>query len=191
MDLRAIFEGPLRAAAWTIIAFGLIVLVLDPPSLAGFEDLVKGVAAAALLIIACAWMVVWLIGEEAPEPEFRRIMDRSERMAVMAPEQAPTDFDELVIDAIDGLPSEFQRILEEVPVIVSNRGHEHRAYGHYIGDTIARDNHPDHIVIYEDTLVRDFGRYPGLLRAQVEQTLRHELAHHLGWDEPGVRNLGL
>jgi predicted Zn-dependent protease with MMP-like domain len=30
-----------------------------------------------------------------------------------------------------------------------------------------------------------------LLREQVEQTVRHELAHHLGWDEPGVRGLGL
>ncbi len=30
-----------------------------------------------------------------------------------------------------------------------------------------------------------------LLRAQVERTVRHELAHHCGWDEPGVRGLGL
>jgi hypothetical protein len=27
--------------------------------------------------------------------------------------------------------------------------------------------------------------------AQVERTLRHELAHHLGWGELGVRDLGL
>ena len=32
---------------------------------------------------------------------------------------------------------------------------------------------------------------PDLLRAQVTRTLRHELAHHLGWDEKGVRGLGL
>jgi hypothetical protein len=25
----------------------------------------------------------------------------------------------------------------------------------------------------------------------VERTLRHELAHHLGWHEGGVRDLGL
>ena len=31
--------------------------------------------------------------------------------------------------------------------------------------------------------------YNGL--RQVEQTLRHELAHHLGWDEDGVGGLGL
>ena len=32
---------------------------------------------------------------------------------------------------------------------------------------------------------------PELLRAQVERTVRHEIAHHLGWDERGVRDLGL
>jgi predicted Zn-dependent protease with MMP-like domain len=46
-------------------------------------------------------------------------------------------------------------------------------------------------VLYQDTLVRDFGWDPELLRTQVERTLRHELAHHLGWHEPGVRKLGL
>ena len=78
----------------------------------------------------------------------------------------------------------------EIPIVVSDRGHEHRAYGHYIGDTVARDGYPDHIVIYEDTLTRDFGHDPWLLRAQVERTVRHEVAHHLGWDESGVRGLG-
>ena len=49
----------------------------------------------------------------------------------------------------------------------------------------------DRIVIYQDTLERDFGHDPELLRAQVERTLRHEVAHHLGWGERGVRELGL
>jgi len=56
---------------------------------------------------------------------------------------------------------------------------------------VARDNYPDRIVIYQDTLERDFGGDSELLEAQVERTLRHELAHHLGWNEPGVRELGL
>ena len=50
---------------------------------------------------------------------------------------------------------------------------------------------PDRIVIYRDTLRRDFGHDPDELRAQVVRTVRHELAHHLGWDELGVRDLGL
>jgi hypothetical protein len=60
-----------------------------------------------------------------------------------------------------------------------------------IVDGIARDNFEDRIVIYQDTLERDFGHDPELLRAQVERTLRHEVAHHLGWHERGVRDLGL
>jgi predicted Zn-dependent protease with MMP-like domain len=102
-----------------------------------------------------------------------------------------TEFDLLVAEAIDRLPPDFQRLLDQTPVVVSHRGRENRAYGHYFGDTVARDNYPDRIVLYQDTLERDFGHDPELLRAQVERTLRHELAHHLGWHEQGVRDLGL
>jgi predicted Zn-dependent protease with MMP-like domain len=126
------------------------------------------------------------------EPEFDRVVRRSEELA-RSPElaAAATEFELLVADAIDRLPAEFLELLEKVPVVVSQRGHEYRAYGRYYGDTVARDNYPDRIVIYQDTLERDFGGDPELLEAQVERTLRHELAHHLGWNEPGVRELGL
>jgi len=100
-------------------------------------------------------------------------------------------FEALVADAIDDLPEEFQRVLESVAVVVSELGTEQRAYGEYFGDGVARDGWEDRIVIYRDTLERDFGHDPQLLAAQVEQTLRHELAHHLGWDEGGVGGLGL
>jgi predicted Zn-dependent protease with MMP-like domain len=76
-------------------------------------------------------------------------------------------------------------------VVVAGRPAHHRAYGHYYGDTIARDNFEERIVIYQDTLERDFGHDRELLRAQVTRTLRHEVAHHLGWGEKGVRGLGL
>jgi predicted Zn-dependent protease with MMP-like domain len=46
-------------------------------------------------------------------------------------------------------------------------------------------------VIYRDTLERDFGHDPELLGREVEKTLRHELGHHLGYREGGVRGLGL
>lgn len=101
------------------------------------------------------------------------------------------EFEALVADAIDALPKEFQRVLEEVPVVVSDLGGEQRAYGQYFGDGIARHNYEDRIVIYRDTLERDFGHDRALLARQVERTLRHELAHHLGWGERGVSDLGL
>lgn len=97
----------------------------------------------------------------------------------------------MVADAIDALPEEFQRVLESVAVVVSEGGAEQRAYGEYFGDGVAREHYEDRIVIYRDTLERDFGHDRVLLARQVERTLRHELAHHLGWDERGVGGLGL
>jgi predicted Zn-dependent protease with MMP-like domain len=101
------------------------------------------------------------------------------------------EFESLVVDAIDALPGEFQKVLEKVAVIVSDRGSEVHAYGHYFGDGVVHERYEDRIVIYRDTLERDFGHDRELLARQVERTLRHELAHHLGWNERGVGGLGL
>jgi predicted Zn-dependent protease with MMP-like domain len=106
-------------------------------------------------------------------------------------DQELDEFASLVADAIDALPEEFQAVLQAVAVVVSDRGSEARAYGHYFGDGLARERYEDRIVIYRDTLERDFGHDPDLLARQVERTLRHELAHHLGWNEEGVGGLGL
>lgn len=101
------------------------------------------------------------------------------------------EFESLVADAIDALPGEFQKVLEKVAIVVSDCGSEVHAYGHYFGDGVARENFEDRIVIYRDTLERDFGHDRTLLAQQVARTLRHELAHHLGWNERGVGGLGL
>jgi predicted Zn-dependent protease with MMP-like domain len=101
------------------------------------------------------------------------------------------EFETMVADAIDRLPKEFRDVLEKVPVVVSELGAKERAYGQYFGDGIARERYEDRIVVYRDTLERDFGHDRELLAAQVERTLRHELAHHLGWGERGVGDLGL
>jgi predicted Zn-dependent protease with MMP-like domain len=103
----------------------------------------------------------------------------------------PDEFEALVADAIDALPEEFQRVLESVAVVVSDLGSERRAYGEYFGDGLAAERYEDRIVIYRDTLERDFGHDRELLAQQVARTLRHELAHHLGWGERGVGGLGL
>ena len=190
--MREIFGPPLRAAAFTAFIAGLLLLLLNPPSLSGLGDLVAILVGALAIVLITAWAIVALIGREMPEPEFRRLVDRSDALAALPPpDQPPSEFDELVMQALDDLPERFRELVERTPVIVSSRGHEHRAYGHYIGGTVARDIYPDRIVIYQDTLERDFGHDPELLRAQVERTVRHELAHHLGWDEQGVRDLGL
>jgi predicted Zn-dependent protease with MMP-like domain len=183
----------LRAAAIAAFVVGTVIWFLNPPSLSGAEELITIIAGATALVLVTAWATVALMGSSGPtEAEFEHIVRRSEELA-REPELArrATEFDLLVADAIDALPEEFRRMLDKTPVVVSRRGAEARAYGHYFGGTVARDSFHDRIVIYQDTLERDFGHDPELLRAQVERTLRHEVAHHLGWRERGVRELGL
>jgi predicted Zn-dependent protease with MMP-like domain len=171
---------------------GLAIMLLDPFSLGRVGGLLTLLAGIVAVVLIAAGGAVALIGPEMPEEEFRRIVERSEELAALPPGEEPTsEFEEYVVAAIDELPAALHEVVEEIPILVSHHGHQYRAYGHYIGDTVARDDFRDHIVIYQDTLERDFGGDPELLRAQVERTVRHEIAHHLGWDERGVRDLGL
>jgi predicted Zn-dependent protease with MMP-like domain len=186
-------RGPAKAGFAALFAVGLLLLLLNPPSLSGAPGLAVIVGGALALVLLTAWAFVAMSGSDSmPEQEFERLVRRSEELA-REPDlrHSATEFDLLVADAIDRLPPEFQRLLDTTPVVISQRGEENRAYGHYFGDTVARDTYPDRIVLYQDTLERDFGYDPELLRSQVERTLRHELAHHLGWHEQGVRGLGL
>ena len=191
--MREALAPPLKAAAATAFIVGVVLLLVNPPSLSGAGGLMAMIVGALALVLVTAWATVALIGrDEMSEPDFERIVRRSEELAQEPALAAQaTEFDLLVADAIDQLPNDFQQLLEDTPVVVSHRGAEHGAYGHYYGDTVARDNYPDRIIVYQDTLERDFGHDRELLRSQVVRTLRHELAHHLGWHEQGVRELGL
>jgi predicted Zn-dependent protease with MMP-like domain len=183
--------GVLRAAGAAVFAVGLLLFLLNPPELSGAARLGVTIGVAIVFILGTAWITVGLMGGPSEE-EFERVVIRSEQLAKF-PQLAreATAFELLVADAIDELPQEFQDALEDVPVVVSQRGREFRAYGHYYGDTMARGNYEDRIVLYQDTLERDFGYDEDVLRAQVVRTLRHEVAHYLGWGERGVRELGL
>jgi predicted Zn-dependent protease with MMP-like domain len=144
--------------------------------------------------------------EPASEEDFEQVVLRAERLARdgVAAEPDETDFldldpyddddfEELVRDALDELPDLLRTLVENhnVAVVISDGGRRRRAYGLYHGDGATRDDVPDRIVIYRDTLRRDFGHDAELLRDQVTRTVRHELAHHVGFDELGVRDLGL
>jgi predicted Zn-dependent protease with MMP-like domain len=202
-------------SAGLALLVGLAVIRLLEGSVGPWElRLLEGLAVFGLgaLVVgaAMALATVRLAGWRDPESEaeFDAIVERAERLAaegswgefldepdddddLFDPVSSEEDFRALVRSAIDELPLEFHRALEHVAVVVSDGGRRRRAYGLYEGDTVARDNFPDRIVIFRDTLVRDFGHDPELLRAQVTRVVRHELAHHLGWDEDGVRGLGL
>ena len=198
-----------RAAAIALAA-GLVVVVL----LAGLSnaDGVRMVEIAALVVgavVALAAIVgfvsVRLGGwRPASEEEFELIVQRSERLAreglAVEPDEGEfleldplndDDFAELVRDALDDLPDLLRNALNHVAVVVSDGGRRRGAYGLYEGGQSRRADFHDRIVIFRDTLRRDFGNDPEELRSQVTRVVRHELAHHVGFDELGVRGLGL
>jgi predicted Zn-dependent protease with MMP-like domain len=156
----------------------------------------------ALVVLVASRLADWRDPES--EEEFEQVVRRSERLAreglAADPDEGEfmaldplddDDFEELVRDALDDLPDLLRNALEHVAVVISDQGRKHRAYGLYMGDGAMRDNAHDRIVIFRDTLRRDFGHDADLLRDQVTRTVRHELAHHVGFDEMGVRGLGL
>ena len=143
------------------------------------------------------------LGQESPRADAAHAPDTP----VFDPAHREEDFIELVRQAIDELPPQFAHALEHVGVVVSDQGAVQRIngrqqplYGLYVGYG-GRSSYligapvssvlPDRIVIFRDTLTHDYGGDPARLRQEVTRTLRHELAHHLGWDEPGVHALGL
>jgi predicted Zn-dependent protease with MMP-like domain len=197
-------------ALFTFCCAILIVTLLGGLSPMYPVRLMQIIACALAAIVVFAGIMVAITGRlanytsPADEEEFEQLVRRSERLArenlAAEPDEEdfldldprnPEDFEELVRQALDDLPDLLLKALDHVAVVISDKGSRHRAYGLYQGDTVSRDDYPDRIVIFRDTLLRDFGNDPDELRAQVTRTVRHELAHHLGADELGVRELGL
>jgi predicted Zn-dependent protease with MMP-like domain len=200
-------------AAVVALCVGLTAVV----ALQGFsaDPTVKAIETLAIVILGVAVIFggAMAIGlrladwrEPASEEDFEQVVLRTEALAreglAVEPDETDfmdldpyddDDFEELVRDALDELPDLLRNLLENhnVAVVISDGGRRRRAYGLYHGDGATRDDVPDRIVIYRDTLRRDFGHDPELLRDQVTRTVRHELAHHVGFDELGVRDLGL
>jgi predicted Zn-dependent protease with MMP-like domain len=196
-------------AAGLALAIGLAVaFVLAPPSSSPIVRWIELIAVIALGVLALAAVLAlvtgWLAGWQQGEAEFELVVRRAERLAgdnlAAEPDEADfleldplrdEDFEELVRDALDELPDLLQNALAHVAVVISDGGRRAHAYGLYQGDGAHRGDHPDRIVIFRDTLRRDFGADADLLREQVVRVVRHELAHHVGFDEMGVGELGL
>ncbi len=198
-------------AALIAMSLGLVVIVVGQGfssigAVRALEDVALGVIVAAVLMGGAAFVAVRLAGWRDPESEteFEEIVRHSEALAREGLAWDPgesefmeldplndADFEELVRDALDDLPDLLRNALSHVAVVISDGGRRRGAYGLYQGDGASRDDAHDRIVIFRDTLRRDFGREPDLLREQVTRTVRHELAHHVGFDELGVSRLDL
>jgi len=201
-------------AAAIALSLGLVAIIVAQGGLSDDTVLrmLEGLALVVVAIFVLGLVMSFVAGRMAtytsPEDdaEFERLVDRSEALAraglAAEPGEAAflerdplddEDFEELVREALDDLPDLLRQAVENhnVAVVISDGGRRRGAYGLYQGDGATRDDYPDRIVIFRDTLRRDFGHDPALLRQQVTITVRHELAHHIGFDELGVRGLGL
>jgi predicted Zn-dependent protease with MMP-like domain len=97
------------------------------------------------------------------------------------------DFEEHVRQALDALPEEFARALENVAIVVE---HENRAdpdlYGLYEG---GGEYMPDKVTIYRVPLESDFPD-PEALEEEIRLTVLHELGHYFGLEEDRLGELG-
>ncbi len=108
---------------------------------------------------------------------------------------ASSDFTELVEAALDGLPPEIAGLLDNVVVMVEDWPEDDYLYGLYEGVPLTERGNgyygalPDRITIFQGPLEKDF-KDPENLKAQVRVTVVHEIAHHFGFDEDRLRELG-
>ncbi len=113
------------------------------------------------------------------------------------------DFYELVERALEGLPPELSALLENVAIMVEDwpdssmllsDDPEDTLYGFYEGTPLTERGEwysgvlPDRITIFRGPLERDFAREE--LEEEVRITVVHEIAHHFGFDEERLEELG-
>src|ERR1700742_4175583 len=78
----------------------LITIALDPFSLSHIGGVAAVVAGGVVLLLLAAWVAPLFSRGEMPEEEFRRIVERSEALAAMPPEEREaSEFDGYVVDA--------------------------------------------------------------------------------------------
>ena len=117
-----------------------------------------------------------------------------------------SDFERLVLRALEELPDQFRDALENIDVQVRWRptlAELRRArirhgtlFGLYLGVPLPLRSHgysmtlPDTIVIYQETHER-YCRSDSEIVEQVRQTVLHEIGHYLGIDEDRLQELGI
>ncbi len=122
------------------------------------------------------------------------------------PQFTPEEFEQLVVEALEALPEFFQQKLQNIDVIVSDWPTPaeqqavhlqpgHLLFGLYQGIPLTQrtSNYglvlPDKITIYH-LPIEQVCRTRERIMAQVQRTVRHELAHHFGISDDRLRELG-
>ena len=96
-------------------------------------------------------------------------------------------FEEHVRWALDALPPEMARGLENVALVVEEaNAHDPGLLGLFE----VAPYMPAKVTIYRRPLEADFGHDPELLEHEIRVTVLHELAHYFGIDEDRLADLG-
>ena len=105
----------------------------------------------------------------------------------MTPAELPGQFDEHVRRALDGLPPDLARGLENVAVVVED---QHPGEPDLFGLFEEEPYLPAKVTIYRRPLEEEFGHDPGELEHEIRITVLHELAHYFGIEEDRLDQLG-
>ena len=105
-------------------------------------------------------------------------------------------FEELVGDALDQIPAELTRAIDNVVILIEPRNpDEPHLLGLYHGIALTeRDSHyggslPDTITVYRDALLEACTDDTQVVE-EVRITVIHEIAHYFGIDEERLHQLG-
>lgn len=107
----------------------------------------------------------------------------------------PERFEEMVAEALDGLPAELGVLMENVAVTVQHHAGPPGLLGLYRGIPLtARTTHyagvlPDRITIYHQAICA-VCRDEAEVVDQVRRTVVHEVGHHFGIGDARLRELG-
>lgn len=116
-------------------------------------------------------------------------------------EMTREDFEQLVAEALDRVPPELTRLMDNVAVFVEDEPppEDPELLGLYEGTPLTERGEwyagvlPDRISIYMGPTLRMCDREEGgreLVVEEVEVTVVHEIAHHFGIDDTRLHELG-
>lgn len=105
-------------------------------------------------------------------------------------------FEELVATALDGIPPDLGRLMDNVAVFVEEGGLHSRLLGLYQGIPLTKRDRgydgmvmPDRITIYRLPILARCRTEEDVVR-QVRVTVIHEVGHHFGIDDARLHELG-
>ena len=112
-------------------------------------------------------------------------------------EVSPAHFEELVAEALEAVPAELAKLVDNVVFMIEDDAppHDPDLLGLYEGIALTeRDSQyagalPDRITIYRQPTLRICDTYDDVVE-EVTITVVHEIAHHFGIDDDRLHELG-